>query len=338
VLALAAGLLAVMTGCSGSARPTPSPVAATRSGSASATVSATPSATEEPVTPADAAEVFAVYTTTDDMLRAATDPLLLDPLREAMQLNRDGQAPMTAAAFLSTDNRPPRYEWGSPTFYVPKFRPGATGLWFSALATRNGHPTLLTFAKADDWRLSSAAQLLPGQKPPDVELDADGYATALAADDRSVTISPQFMGPLHATVAEAGATGVTAGLIAPGAYTTDVAEQITAGRKKAKSDGFSYDSIFSAGDYPVYALRTVGGGALIQYSLTRTTTTTTKTAEDDWIPVPAAARWAIDAGVVRRTLKLTETDQYAASVPSSKTPTTAHIIAHESSLTSATGE
>jgi hypothetical protein len=335
VLALAAGLLAVTAGCSGSARPAPSPVAATTN--ASATASATPSATDEPVTPADAAGVFAMYTATDDMLRAAIDPLLSDPLREAMQLNRDGQAPMTAAA-LSTNDRPQRYKWGSPTFYVPKFKPGATGLWFSALATRNGHPTLLTFAKADDWRLSSAAQLLPGQTPPDVELDADGYATALAADDKSVTISPQFMGPLHATVAEAGATGVAAGLIAPGALTTDVAEQITAGRKKAKSDGFSYDSIFSAGDYPVYALRTVDGGALIQYSLTRTTTTTTKTAEDDWIPVPAAARWAIDAGVVRRTLKLTETHQYAASVPSSRTPTTAHIIAHESALTSATGE
>ncbi|MFD2355497.1 hypothetical protein ACFSTC_48820 [Nonomuraea ferruginea] len=105
------------------------------------------------------------------------------------------------------------------------------------------------------------------------------------------------------------------GLIADGPYTTDVASQITEARQKAKKAGFSYDSIFQAGDHPVYALRTGDGGAIIQYSLSRTTTTTTKTAEDDYIPVPDSARWSISAPVVRRNLRLTEIHTYVTAVP-----------------------
>jgi hypothetical protein len=70
-----------------------------------------------------------------------------------------------------------------------------------------------------------------------------------------------------------------------------------AGRCRA---GFSYDSIFSADNFPMYALRSKDGGALIQYALSRTTTTTTKTAENDYTPVPEPARWAIGSPVLRR--------------------------------------
>ncbi|MEV1170278.1 hypothetical protein [Nonomuraea sp. NPDC049784] len=330
VLALAAGVLAAATACSGNAAPQSSKAAATSSASPS------PSAPAPAVTQAEAAQVFSKITVTDDRLRVKSD--LQGRLAMAVDLTTGGQTQLTVAAYLSTGYAPPRHKWGTPTLFVPRFAPGEQAPWFSALAMRDGSPTLLTFAKSDRWRLSSVAQLLPGQEVPEVQLDADGYATALAPDDKSITISPQFMGPVHASVAETGSAGVTAGLVAAGPYTTDVAEQIATLREQAKNDGFSYDSIFSADNYPVYALRTEDGGALIQYSLSRTTSTTTKTAEDDYIPVPESAQWAITTPVLRRTLKLIETHQYAAVVPPLKAPAPAAVIAHDGALTRASGQ
>jgi hypothetical protein len=327
-LALTVALLTAATGCTSAAsRPAGTPVAAT--GSGTATPSPTVPATA--VTPEEAAEVFHTYTATDDLLRAGGD------LRLAQELTRDAEARLTAVAFLSTGNEPPRRRWGSPTLYVPRFPAGERAPWFSVLAARDGQPTMLTFAKGADWRLSTAARLLPDRRPPDIALDDDGYATAISAADKSITISPQYMGPLHATVAEAGGGGVAAGLIAEGPHTTEVAAQITADRGTAKEDGFSYDSIFTANDFPVYGLRTADGGAVIQYALSRTTTTTTKTAEDDYIPVPPPARWAIESPVVRRTLRLVEVHQYVTAVPPATAPKAAEVIAHDGSLTRATG-
>jgi hypothetical protein len=347
-MALAAGLLAAATACTGDAKP-----AATTPAAASSTPS--PSASAVAVTKAEAAEVFTAITAGDDLLRAVEDlpgrpeQILQGRLDLEVSQMTGGQILLTAAAFLSTDYAPPRYKWGSPTVYVPRFPATAQGPWFSVLATRDGRPALLTFAKSDRWRLSSVAELLPGQRMPEIQLDADGYATALAADDKTVTISPQFIQPVHASVAETGSAGVTAGLLAPGPYTTEVAEQIAELRKLAKrgdengdvGGGYSYDSIFSADNFPVYALRTKDGGALIQYSLSRTSTTTamTKAAEDEGIPVPGTAQWAFSQSRarLRHSLRLVETHQYATAVPPISKPSAAAVIAHDGGLTRASG-
>ncbi|SDK28394.1 hypothetical protein SAMN05421874_106261 [Nonomuraea maritima] len=330
MLALAVGVLATVSACSVGARSTP----VTPSASAP---KPSPSLAPPAVTRAEAAEQFAAITATDDALRAPSDLQGRLDL-EVKDLMTGGQAELTKAAFLSHDFAPPRYRWGPPTLFVPRFPEGERSPWFSALATRNGQPTLLTFTKSNEWRLSSAAQLLPGERLPDIQLDADGYATAVATDDKTVTISPQFMGPVHASVAETGTAGVTAGLLAPGPYTTDVAEQIATYRETAKSDGFSYDSLFSADNFPVYGLRTADGGALIQYSLTRITSTKNMTNESYIIPVPEEASWAITSPSVPRSLRLTEVHQYATVVPPLSDPAPAQVIAHDGALTRAAGD
>ncbi|MFC4115382.1 hypothetical protein [Nonomuraea zeae] len=329
MLALAAGVLATATACTGNAQPPPGKAAAAASPAPS------PSAVEYALTPAEAAKEFSEITVTDDMLRAKSS--IQGRLAPALDLTTGGQAELTRAAYLSADYAPPRYRWGSPTLFVPKFKVGEQALWFSALATRNGQPALLTFAKSDEWRISSVAELLPGQELPEIELDADGYATAVAADDKSVTISPQFMGPVHASVAETGSAGVTAGLLAPGPFTTDVAEQIASLRARAKKDGYSYDSIFSADNFPVYALRTKDGGALIQYSLSRNSTTRNLVDTTYKISVPQEASWAISGSTVPLSLKLTETHQYVTAVPPLSEPKAAAVIAHQGALTRAAG-
>ncbi|MDA0632858.1 hypothetical protein OUY22_05460 [Nonomuraea sp. MCN248] len=332
-LALAAVLLAGASGCSGSAGgPSAGPSTSAAAASANASPSASPAPAEPEVTLDEAGEVFSTFVATDDVLRASGD------LRLAMEYVRDAEARLTAVAYLSSGGRPPRHTWGTPTLYVPRFPQGASSAWFSVLADRDGELTMLTFARNGDWRLSAAARLLDAESRPSIELDAQGYATAIADDDRSVTIRPQLIGPLHATVAETGTDGVAAGLLADGPHTTEVAREITEAREKAKKNGFSYDSIFQAGDFPVYGLRTAGGGALIQYSLSRTTTTTTKTAEDDYIPVPESARWSISAPVVRRNLRLTEINTYVTAVPPARAPAAAKVIGHSGALTKATGQ
>ncbi|MEV4107599.1 hypothetical protein [Nonomuraea sp. NPDC049695] len=333
VLALAAGVLAAATACTGNAAPPPSKAAASSSASPS------PTAPAVAITQAEAAQEFFKVTVTDDRLRRVKSPFE-GLLGMAVDLTTGGETELTKAAYLSTGYAPLRHTWGTPTLFVPRWAPNEPAPWFSALATRDGSPALLTFAKSDRWRLSSVTLLLPGQQLPAIQQDADGYATALASDDKSITISPQFMGPVHASVAETGSAGVTAGLVAAGPYTTDVAKQIATQRLEAKSTGYSYDSIFSPDSFPVYALRTKDGGALIQYSLSRTTTTTaeTKAAMDEGVPVPASAAWLFKDSRQRRTLRLIETHQYASVVPSLKAPAPADVIAHDGALTRATGQ
>lgn len=330
MLALAAGLLAAVTACTGDVQP-----ASTRS-AAAPTATPSPPPAELAVTRAEAAEAFTRITLTDNRLRVENE--LDGRLVLASDLMTGGQAQLTVAAYLSTGFAPHRYRWGAPTLYVPRFPQSEKAPWFSALATRDGRPTLLTFAKSDAWRLSSAAELLPGQRLPEIKLDADGYAAPVPPDDKTVTISPQYMGPVHASVAETGTAGVTAGLVADGPYTTEVAEQIATLRAQSKVDGLSYDSIFSADNYPVYGLRTADGGALIQYSLSRNTTTKNMTDESYIIPVPKEASWALTDASVPRSLKLTEIHQYATAVPPLSAPAPAAVIAHDSALTRAIGD
>ncbi|MFE0147070.1 hypothetical protein ACFWY5_08005 [Nonomuraea sp. NPDC059007] len=333
VLALAAGLLAATVACSGTPDTTPTRAANVSGGPVTTTPTTSPEAPA--ITPDEAREIFTEITATDDVLRTAGD------LRFAVDLTRDGLRDLTSAAFDSSGGRPPLRTWGQPTMLVPRFPADATSPWFSVLVPRDGQPTFLIFAKSTDkWRLSSAARLLPGEKVPEVEVDAQGYATAVPPDDKGVLIGPKFMAPLHATVAEAGSGGVAADLLSAGPYTTDIASQIAEDRARWEQDGFTYDSILSAGEYPVFALRTKDGGALIQYTLTRTSTTTpaTKSAESDGIPVPDDARWAISAAKLRRSLKVSEIHQYATSVPPASAPTRAEVIAHDGGVTRASGD
>ena len=111
----------------------------------------------------------------------------------------------------------------------------------SVLTTRDGHLTMLTFAKSGDWLSRRVGPPAHPQADADIHLDADGYTPPPSPPPtRASPSAPQVSSaPCHATVAEAGADGVAAGLIAAGPYTTDVAAEITAARERAKKNGFS---------------------------------------------------------------------------------------------------
>ncbi|MCC5579814.1 hypothetical protein IMZ11_29725 [Microtetraspora sp. AC03309] len=337
--ALALALVAGTAACSGAA-PTPSrsPVAATSG------VSPSPSRlpAKPAVTLAEARDALDTYLATDDVVRAGRAQ------RWVLQLSRDGQRPITIAQFHSSGRKPPRYTWGERTLLVPRLGPKASRQWFAATVERRDSSgevrvAVLTFVRqnsASAWQNSFESLLYTGEKAPEVSVDADGYATSLDSRDQTVAISPNLMGPLHATIAEEGKDGFASGLIAPGPQTTGYATEIRKRREKARqADCMNYDSLFAAAvDYPVFALRTKGGGGLILYTLLRTST---------WSPVlscgygrplaiPKDARWDLGNPLVRRDRRIVETQQYASAVPPKSSTAPAHVIGYDGLVTKAT--
>ncbi|RJL30428.1 hypothetical protein [Bailinhaonella thermotolerans] len=323
--------------CAAAACTAPSKPAATVSASATGTGTGTASPSKAPPEQTDFAEagrVVATYFATDDVARATGDERL------GLALARDGRTLLTMAAFRAAIERGtavPRARWGRPRLMIPKL--DRYPLWFAAAAERReagaSRTAVMVFMKADDedrWRLSSSSLLESGEKLPELALDADGYATPLATFDDDLAISPRLLGPLHATIAEEGAGGAAAGLVAPGPHTTARHVEIQTNRQRAKESGMGYDSIFGAANFPVYALKTEDGGGLVFYVLSRTTTWYAKAKSVFRIEPPPGAVPLLKDPVVRRSLEVVETQQYVATVPP-KGGGAARVIAYDGAIT-----
>lgn len=333
------------TGCS-----TAGPPVSGRPATAGATAKATPVATSSPpaappaspsaspeapaVTLAEAGEQVRLILGADDVFRAGTAE------KYALDQTRDAQGQITAMAFQSTGGKPPRYTWGPPKLLVPRL--DRFPYWFAAVVERReegggSRTALLAFMRQSElyrWQLSFVSLLYPGTLPPGVGLDAEGYATPLATRDDSVAISPHLMAPLHATIAEEGPGGFAAGLIAAGPQTTGYFTEVERIQPDFKWRGLLYDSLFAATAFPIYALRTTDGGALILYSLTRTTLRQAKTkAAEGLVPVPKNVRWAVGNLVVPYMLRVVETQQYVSHVSRKGAAEPAKIIAFDGVVT-----
>ncbi|GAA0404071.1 lipoprotein [Microbispora corallina] len=346
--ALAAALAcAALAACSGGGAAAPAPVvspsAAAASGSAPASPSAGPQA--QAVTPEEARKALDAFLATDDVVRAAGAD------RWTLALTRDGQRPITIAQVHSQSGRPPSYTWGGRTVLVPRQPADRATQWFAATAERRGssgevRTAVLAFVRNGPdgrWQNSFESLLNKGQAAPEVVVDQEGYATALDTRDTSVAITPSLMGPLHATVAEEGSEGYASSLIAPGPQTTGYADAIKRERARVKgADCMTYESIFAfVPTYPVFALRTDDGGALVLYTLTRTSSWSTdqglKCGEGRPVPIPAAASWLLgkDDVHIEQRRQIVETQQYVGEVPSKASTAPARIIGYEGVVTGA---
>ncbi|WP_327044054.1 hypothetical protein OG320_20020 [Microbispora sp. NBC_01189] len=359
-LALLASLLAcTVLACSGGEPPRApaSPAAAVSAvpgadDGRAASPSPSPSASPSPPALAlkDASLALDTFLETDEVLRAAHAD------RWAYQLTQDGQRPITIAGIRTQGGRrPARYRWDHRTVLVP--RQSGAAQWFAATAERHGGPGgartgVFVFVRQSQdgpWRNSFMSLLNPGAKPPAVELDAEGYATSLGSRDTSVAISPNLMGPLHATVAEEGPKGYASGLIAPGPQTTGFYDEISRTKVKAKADDcMAYESIFaSAPNFPIFALRTRDGGALTMYTLIRTSSWITsaqgpgqgrgaKCSEGRPVAVPAAARWLLSPTkdlFIHQKRQIVETQQYVSAVPPKASTAPVHVVGYQGLVT-----
>ncbi|WP_147341553.1 hypothetical protein [Actinomadura logoneensis] len=285
-------------------RPTPTPVA---------------------LTPQLAADRFRSWTVNDDVARAAGDERL------ALSWVVDGQYALTAAEFRKAahDGDPvPRFSFGRPTFYVPRFQDVRTyPQWFVASVprTEQGKPkstrtALMAFilrSPGDQWKLSVETDLAPKAEPPKVVVDAQGYATALETGDTSVLIRPRDLPGIQATIAAEGPSSVASNVMASGPVTTGMNADIRAARKKARKHGLAFSSVVVATPYPIFALRAEHGSALVLYSLFRSNSLSVKAKDRHRRkpPIPPETAHLLDGTVPGYEIDYTETLQLAASDP-----------------------
>lgn len=317
-------------------------------GCASSAAVQSAAAPPDQLTLAHARQVFSTFVTTEDVARAAGDELL------ELSLVSDAQVPLTASAYESADfyGMPtPRYSYGPPQLYVPMLR--GFPLWFAAVAARTpvrGGPTrtaIMVFSRpvpANSWQLALSTLLAPGVSLPRIALDASGHAMALATFEHGLLASPNSIGALQSTVAEDGPGAIATAIVAPGPYTTGLHDAILSDQRQVSRLGLAYDSLLDGTTYPIYALRTATGGALVLYSLGRDSVILRRGKQGRQIEIPAAFAPILFANgnlVIRFELDTGATYQYAAVVPANgsagKTQKTIRVIAADGGPTSAGG-
>jgi hypothetical protein len=172
--------------------------------------------------------------------------------------------------------------------YVPRLR----GLprWFavSALEHTGGaeRPLFAVFVQksaASAWRLSSRVYF--HGEPPKIATDEQGYAVAVDPDTSTLATTPAALPAAHAAYLDRGNDDA----IRPGDTARSWRTAEAGQEKRLRGHGVTVTGRSSPTGYPVYALRTTDGGAIVTYSLRRTTTYTA-TGSGDVAVLPADVR------------------------------------------------
>jgi hypothetical protein len=326
IRALTLAIALALTGAVGCSEQQPSP--------------ATPVAAEaapepERLTPDVAGKAFRAYVINDDVARASGDERL------ALSWNGDGQALLTAAAFREaafTGDPVPRHDYGTPRLYVPRLT--TYPQWFVAVADRtprgaepavtgraarakDRHTAIMAFMRWDPssrWKLSLSTLLDDKAKLPQLEVDKEGYAAALATFDGGLVIQPRGVPAIQATIAEEGPTSVAAQVMRNGRHTSDHYTETRKAKKKAKDGGLAYDTVFRATNFPIFPLRMVGGGGFVLYALEQNTVKFLSDTSKGHLPIPREAAHLLDTLVMQDQLDVSETLQFGAVVPASPPP------------------
>lgn len=298
----------------------------------------------EPLTPQVAEQALKGYINNEDVARASGDERL------ALSWAGDGQAQLTAAEFRKsafTGDPVHRYLYGSPTLYVPRLTSYPQWFLVSVSRTVRGDPSskrsvLMAFNRASitgRWKLSLSTLLLKGMKPPPVKVDADGYASPLATFDPSLVIKPRDVQSIQAAMAEEGTGNPGRRVMKPGPYTSGYYTQTLKASKKAKDAGLTYEPVFTATAFPVFGLRTVDGGGLVVYALSRQTVTYVR-KKGLQPAVPRDVAHLLDSRVLKDQLTVWDTLQFAVYDPVQPTLKTApqprvDVIAQDGAPTNA---
>jgi hypothetical protein len=297
----------------------------------------------EKLTPQSAAETFKGYAASEDVARASGDERL------ALTWTSDGQSELTAAEFRKaafTGTAVTRYDYGTPTFYVPDLN--SYPQWFVAAADRTAagqagtkQTALLAFIRngpADRWKLSLATLLAKGSKLPSVVVDASGYATPLATFAAAPLIQPRSVPSIQASIAEDGPQAAATKVMKDGPYTTGFNAQKVANKAADRKIGLAVEPIFQPTLFPIFPLKTADGGGLVLYALKRQTVTFVA-LPGHTMPIPRDAVHMLDTLVMKDQLTVNQTMQFAAAVPPTAKPKAtqpkADVIAADYAVTSA---
>lgn len=237
------------------------------------------------VTAAQARQVYDAYVSQTASALAAGDQKAALAVTQFTQWDALSTAFLTAAAGHTTV-RPDRY--GTPAFFLPV--QNGYPRWFVASVPRTapaGSPAsvagvpqapsgraLMIFEKLNakqPWKLSSSAQLRPGQQVPKLATNAGGYAETAPLNDATTYLArPDVVGPLQAAVVDDGPAAPAATAVAAGPFTTGIHASEAAIKPPA---GDVRQWTLEGSKYHRFALRTADGGVLTFYAMYLNTTT-----------------------------------------------------------------
>jgi hypothetical protein len=197
----------------------------------------------------------------------------------------------------------PRYQYGTPVFYVPAL--SGFPQWFVVAVDRTtvtaGKPgatarTLMLFSrekKTEQWTLGGTAVL--SRPLPAIARDADGYAVAVPTTDTSLLLRPDVVGATHAAVVDDGPASPAATVVAAGPQTTGLHAAQVARAAAERARGLTYEWLLQGASWPQVGLRLAGGGALVVYGMyLNTSNEHPNLVEGAPIPVPAAFAPVLD--------------------------------------------
>ncbi|MFJ3212722.1 hypothetical protein [Streptomyces flaveolus] len=248
----------------------------------------------------------------------------------------------TEAEGLPAADREPYQAWSydiaSAKLYIPRRADGQDRWFAAALSSEKGKAPsrLAVFAEQPQhksWEMVSVVDL-DSQKLPDVALDREGYATAVAATDNKHLAADADL--LRTAVLDNFATGGTNTGTKVFAPTKASKQQIKVHDETGTRFGNQGTTVFDAADNrytDAYALKTADGGALVLFSHTHTQTDAVAHSGLQINPGKDDRAWLHD--VPRMSIRYRFVCNDAATVPAKAEPS--RLIGYTCARTDASG-
>ncbi|MET9685101.1 hypothetical protein [Streptomyces coeruleorubidus] len=328
----AACIALALTGCAGE----DSPDQARKTPTASTAPKPVPA-----LSAAQARDVITRYSKINNEANADRSRRLLDTVEDG-PLYAMSVSDYTETEGLPAADRKPYEPWSydiaSAKLYIPRLDAGQDRWFAAALSSQKGKAPsrLAVFAERPQhkrWEMVSVVDL-NSQKLPDVVLDRDGYATAVAANDNKHLAADADV--LRAAVLDNFATGGTN--TGTEVFTPSKAskQQIEVHDKTGTRFGSQGTTVFAGTDNrykDAYALKTSDGGALILFSHTHTQTDAVAHSGLQINPGKDDRAWLHD--VPRTSITYTFVCNDAATVPAKAEPS--RLIGYTCARTDASG-
>jgi hypothetical protein len=292
---------------------------------------ASPATTSRPpLTSAQAQQVLANYTTSNNSANAQSSTTQLAAVEGGSSLAIDSG--IYAAQRAGHAAPYPPYHSAALNYYIPLEPPATYPHWFAVRVANaelsspgkvfNTEYMVFTQAAAGaPWLDSVEPFSLPSAAVPPVALDGNGYATAVSSSGTPLALSPAAASTMTATALDSGA-----GQPADPGNLAD--EQNLASFKKSLPSNTSITSSHSASTDPAFGLRTTDGGALLFYDVAARLTLTAAPGSTLGVSIPGF----VSPGSHPAELTLNYLDQFATVDPPAASGTHPQVIADYSGL------
>ncbi|MEU0651444.1 hypothetical protein ABZ485_04220 [Streptomyces albogriseolus] len=290
---------------------------------------------------AQARDVVTRYSKINNEANADRNRRLLDTVEDGPLYAMSVSDYIETEGLPSADREPYKpwsYDVANAKLYIPRLAAGQDRWFAAALSSEKGKAPsrLAVFTERpqhERWEMVSVVDL-DSQKLPDVALDREGYATAVAANDNNHLAADA--GLLRAAVVDNFATGGANTGTKVFAPTKASKRQIKVHSHAATRFGDKGTSVFDGADNrytDAYALKTADGGALILFSHTHTQTNTVAHSGLQINPGKGDRAWLHD--VPRSSITYTFVCNDAATVPAKAEPS--RLIGYTCARTDASG-